>query len=491
MQTKHVLIVDDEQEVTSFFTYYLQRKQCCVTVANSGREAERLIAAEGKQFQAAFIDLKLPDANGLDLMAKLHAAHPDCSVLIMTGYSTIKSAVTAIQRGAKDYLEKPFDNLDDLDKVIDPLLAHTLPPQGDLAKEALPYGIVYAPGSPLEKVLGIARKLAQKAINVLIEGETGTGKELLARYIHGNSLRSQSPFVALNCGAVPESLMESELFGYEKGAFTGAVKARKGFFELADNGTLFLDEIGEAPASIQVKLLRALETGEYMKIGGEQMSKSNIRFISATNRSLAHEVECKRFREDLLYRLEGVKLMLPPLRERVGDIPVLCSYYLAKKYGNLHRIDPAAMECLQQHEWSGNVRQLLNVLNQTIAIHDCPVLQPEHLPEAIRKGQRFPPHPPASDPADTLSSIEYSCSRFVETIVESADAAQDLDFSLLIKRIKSLESEIGRSIMEKGLAKTKGNRQELSQRWKISKRIIRYYLNEKQSSSPSRDTLGG
>lgn len=486
MEPKRILIVDDETEVTTFFNYFLQRKNCEVVVANTGKEVKRLLHDTSLPFQAALVDLKLPDADGLELLREIKAAHPACEVLIMTGYSTIKSAVTAMQRGAKDYLEKPFDDLDSLEQVIDSVLSASAKQKDDLSQEAAQYGIVYSSESPMAQVTAIAKKLAKKAIHVLLEGETGTGKELMARFLHGASNRAQQPFVAFNCGAVPESLLESELFGFEKGAFTGAIKSRKGLFELAHNGTLFLDEIGEAPLSIQVKLLRTLETGEFMRVGGEQVGQSNIRFISATNRNLEHEVEMNRFRSDLLYRLEGIKLAIPPLRERTCDIPAIAHYYLQKRSGTACEIEPDALELLQRYDWPGNVRQLLNVLNQTIALHECERLRAEHLPAQLWQKAAQPKLPgrelPAEDqpqPGSIEQAIERECARFVESLTRNITSIDGIDFEYLQKRIKLLEGEIGRAIIEKGLSETKGDRQLLSKKLNITKRTIRYILNEK------------
>ncbi|MED4784264.1 sigma-54 dependent transcriptional regulator [Brevibacillus choshinensis] len=484
MEKKRILIVDDEVEVTSFFTYFLRQKNCDVVVANTGKDVERLLLSQSEGFHAALVDLKLPDANGLDLLKRIKAVFPSCEVLIMTGFSTIKSAVTAMQWGAKDYLEKPFDDLDSLERVIDAVLESSAQEDDELSREAAQYGIMYAPDSPMTKVVTIAKKLAKKAIHILIEGETGTGKELMARFLHGASSRSQQPFVAFNCGAVPESLLESELFGYEKGAFTGALKARKGFFELAHNGTLFLDEIGEAPSSIQVKLLRTLETGEFMRIGAEQVGQSNIRFISATNRDLEHEVEMNRFRRDLLYRLEGIKLSIPPLRERIHDIPTIAQAYLTKRNGMVCEIASDAMELLQHYDWPGNVRQLINILNQTLALHECERVRAEHLP-AILRGKAIQ-NATSSLPASQLAltqQIDRECERFVEAITRNVTSIDGFDFDYMIKRIKQLEGEVGRTIIEKGLTETKGDRQLLSKKLNITKRTIRYILNEKGSGS--------
>lgn len=478
MNPKQVLVVDDEVEVTSFFSYFLKAKQCDVTVAHSGKAVRHLLAGDSFPFHLALIDLKLPDANGLELLSAIKARQPACEVIIMTGYSTIKSAVTAIQSGARDYLEKPFDDLDSLEQVIFSVWDEPGGLPDELAETAARFGIIYAAGSPMAKVLSVADKLAKKAINVLIEGETGTGKELMARFLHGVSARSQHPFVGINCGAIPESLLESELFGHEKGAFTGAVKERKGIFELANNGTLFLDEIGEAPPLIQVKLLRVIETGEYMRVGGEQTLKCNVRFIAATNRNLEREAASSRFRADLLYRLEGVKLTIPPLRERPNDIPAIVHAFLEKKFGGACRVDPEAMTLLQHYEWPGNVRQLINVVNQAVAIHDCAVLKPEHLPQPIVYGAGGPREKTAGPPA-VQHAIEQEAVRFVQNVVGRIGSVDDIDFAQLLGRIRRLETEVGRQVIAKGLAETNGDRELLSRKLGISKRTLRYILNEK------------
>ncbi|MEJ8547795.1 sigma-54-dependent transcriptional regulator [Brevibacillus borstelensis] len=479
MNKKSVLIIDDEVEVTSFFTYFLKAKNCEVTVAHSGKEVELLLADRAASgFHLALIDLKLPDTNGLELLTAIKKRFPACEAMVMTGYSTIKSAVAAMQLGAKDYLEKPFDDLDSLEAAILSVLEQSSKQSDELSRTARHFGMIYAQTSPMAKVMTLAEKLAKKAINILIEGETGTGKELMARFLHGASTRSAFPFVGINCGAIPETLLESELFGHEKGAFTGAVKGRKGFFELAHNGTLFLDEIGEAPLSIQVKLLRVIETGEFMRIGGEQTLKSNIRFISATNRSLEQEVEKNRYRADLLYRLEGVKLSIPPLRERPGDIPAIVEDHLEKKYGGTRRVDREAMDLLTAYRWPGNVRQLLNVVNQTAAIHDSPVLLPEHLPQHIVRSS-LDTLENANGPLPVHHFVEQEAIRFVESVVDRIGSVDDIHFERLMERIRRLEAEVGRHIILKGLEETGGNRQALSERLGISKRTLRYILNEK------------
>lgn len=481
MNKLQVLVVDDEVEVTSFFSYFLQGKNCDVTVSHTSRDVYQLLETKPFPFQLALVDLKLPDGNGLDLLTAIKAAAPSCEVIIMTGYSTIKSAVTAIQLGARDYLEKPFDNLDTLEEAIFSALDQSHPQHHQLSQQAAHYGIIYGHDSPMGHVMTIAEKLAKKAINVLIEGETGTGKELMARFLHGVSLRAQAPFVGLNCAAIPEALLESELFGHEKGAFTGAIRGRRGFFELADSGTLFLDEVGETPPTIQAKLLRVIETGEFMRIGGEQTLKSNIRIISATNRDLEREVALGRFRADLLYRLEGVKLTLPPLRDRPSDIPLIVNYYLEKKASRTCQVDPAAMQLLQQYSWPGNVRQLLNVLNQAIAIHDCQVLRVEHLPAQLaQEANALDAEPGNTRPPRTLDDwLDQEATRFVKTVMTYVHSIDQLDFPRLLERIRRLEGEVGRAVIRQALHDNNGDRTLVSEKLGISKRTLRYILNEK------------
>ena len=475
MTTKKVLVVDDEKEVTTFFKHLLASKNCEVYIANDAVEVDRVLSQQ-VPFDLALVDLKLPDANGLELLSRIKKKQASCEVIMMTGYSTVKTAVAAIQAGAKDYLEKPFDDITRLEELVDSILNRDFANEEALCNQAAHYGIICSPNSPIKNLLAIASKVANKSLNILIEGETGTGKELMARFIHGLSMRSTCPFVGINCGAISESLLESELFGHEKGAFTGAVKPRRGFFELANNGTLFLDEIGEAPLPIQVKLLRVLETGEFIRVGGESPIKTNIRVVSATNRNLESEIVANRFRADLLYRLEGVKLTIPALRDRPDDIPWIARYYLNTKFHV--DIDDQAIEVLKAFEWPGNVRQLLNALNQTIAIHDCKIIREEHLPRWITT---VPVHPSEESPSSPglEARIEREMEQFIENVVNCIESIDDLDFAVLMKKIKKLESAVGKKVIEKGLSETDGNRQLLSKKWNVTPRILRYILNEK------------
>ena len=290
------LVVDDEREVCNFFSYLLKNKGYEVETANTGKETLDKLASF--QFNVALVDLKLPDNDGLNILKIIKEKQPECEVIIITGYSTVKSAVEAIQLGAFDYVEKPFVDIEEMEMLLEKALnVHTELEKLDKFQEE--YGFVVGKNPKMLRLIAAAQKIAKKNITVLIQGETGTGKEVLARYIHAVSHRSERPFLAFNCGAFTETLLESELFGHEKGSFTGAGSRKKGIFELAHRGTLFLDEIDSASSAIQVKLLRVLESGEFLRVGGEELCKVDVRIIAATNANLQLKVENNQFRVDL------------------------------------------------------------------------------------------------------------------------------------------------------------------------------------------------
>jgi len=302
----------------------------------------------------------------------------------MTGYSTVKTAVTAMQRGAYEYLEKPFDDIGEIEALIARAVAHGEPGlQGEQAREewadvASAVGFQVG-GSPLmRRLVSLAYKVAGKNINVLIQGKTGTGKEVLARFIHAASNRAEAAFIPVNCGALPENLLESELFGHERGAFTGANQTRRGIFELANHGTLLLDEIGDASPMIQVKLLRVLETGEFMRVGGERPIKTDVRVIAATNVDLEEAIREKTFREDLFYRLNVVRLEIPSLQQRSEDVPMLVEHF-ARLFNPRARVSAAAMRLLQNHSWPGNIRELANVMRRAVVMCPDETILPGHL----------------------------------------------------------------------------------------------------------------
>ncbi len=374
-----ILIIDDEESVCSFFQRLLLRNGYrCVTATN---EADALRALDSRSFQVAMIDLKLPDTDGLTLLGHIKSRQPHCEVIIMTGFSTIKTAVKAMQLGAFEYVEKPFDDISEIERLIKDASAASLegrPKDEDAWQElAKSQGFLVGNTPAMQQLAFLGHRLAKKDISILIQGETGTGKEVLARFIHAASNRSHQMFIPINCGALSDNLLESELFGHERGSFTGAGSMRRGIFELANNGTLFLDEVGEASLAIQVKLLRVLETGEFMRLGGEKMVHSDVRVISASNVDLDNAMMQKNFREDLYYRLNVVKLEIPPLRSRQEDIPMLAEFFVQQFNPELS-ISPEINDLLCQYDWPGNIRELANTLRQAVALCDGPTIQAKH-----------------------------------------------------------------------------------------------------------------
>ena len=381
MSPVQVLIIDDEADVCGFFRRLLTKKGYEVTTANNEREALAALAAA--RFSVAMVDLKLPDTDGLTLLRLIKTRQPACEVIIMTGYSTVKTAVTAMQQGAYEYLEKPFDDIGEIEALIARAAAQGAPQrQGEAREEwadvAAAVGFQIGDSPLMRRLVSLAYKVAGKNINVLIQGKTGTGKEVLARFIHAASPRAEAAFIPVNCGALPENLLESELFGHERGAFTGANQTRRGIFELANHGTLLLDEIGDASPMIQVKLLRVLETGEFMRVGGERPIRTDVRVIAATNVDLEEAIREKTFREDLYYRLNVVRLEIPSLKERSEDIPQLAEHF-ARTFNSKARLSPGALRLLQNFSWPGNIRELANVMRRAVVMCPDDTVLPSHL----------------------------------------------------------------------------------------------------------------
>ncbi|ANB61328.1 sigma-54-dependent transcriptional regulator [Anoxybacteroides amylolyticum] len=473
---RHILVVDDEREVGTFFRHLLEEKGYHVTLGFSGQDFFQLIRQH--RFDLALIDVKLPDTNGLDLLKQLKLSLPACKVVVMTGYSTVKTAVEAIKYGANDYVEKPFDDIDQLEQLIDGLLhSGATSAQNDMYKLAETLGFMVGTNKEMNDLLKLAYKIAKKNVNVLIEGETGTGKEVLAHFIHSASMRYDQPFIGINCGAVSETLLESELFGHEKGAFTGAIKEKKGMFEIANRGTLFLDEIGEATLATQVKLLRVLETGEYIRVGGEAIRKTNTRIIAASHVNLAKAVEEKTFREDLLYRLDVVKLTIPPLRERLGDLPLLVDYFLKKLHSPLS-FSEESLAYMSQYHWPGNVRELFNVVKRavTLAEGETAVITPPYLPEKLKPSHTSMPTV-AKKTSDT--DLETYLHEWTNDVLSLWKKNEPIDLEYVLSLVKELETTIGRSFVMKTLKETIGNRKETAERLNITVRKLRYLLKEK------------
>lgn len=452
-----ILVVDDELEVGSFFKRLLQRKGHRVHVARNGKEAYSLL--DGNEFQVALLDLKLPDTDGLSVLQRLKTAQPYCEAIIMTGYSTTRTAVKAIQMGAFDYIEKPFADITEVEDLIAKALEFSSRASGqpEWLEVAARQGFQVGPAPRMQRLVTVAHKIAPKNINILIQGETGTGKELLARFIHACSPRSQNTFIPVNCGALQESLLESELFGHEKGAFTGASARRRGIFEIANRGTLFLDEIGEASLAIQVKLLRVLETGEFFRVGGEESITTDVRVIAATNVDLQKAVEERKFREDLFYRLDVVRLEVPPLRERKEDIPLLVNHFLQKFSSERSlQVSPEAMQILKEYSWPGNVRELANVVRQAAALVDGNVivpscLSPKILDEVIKPEETGQV---VGIPAGGIKSDYRPAIARLEELLEKPEALENLAEDELLttyRLLKQLETKVKSVMNSKGI----------------------------------------
>jgi DNA-binding NtrC family response regulator len=362
----HVLVVDDEPQMLVALDAALRRSGFQVTTAANGHEA--LARVEEQQFAVIFTDLRMPHIDGLELLSKMKHRCADVPIVLMTGYGSIPSAVQAIQQGAADYLVKPFDT-SALNAVLARVVRETEEDPGDFLTAS----------SRLKHVLSVARRAATGSSTILIEGESGTGKEVLARLIHRSSPRASRAFVAVNCAAIPETLLESELFGHERGAFTGANVRREGKFEVASGGTLLLDEIGEMPLALQAKLLRVLQERTVDRVGGRDPVPVDLRVVATTNVELARAVTEGDFRRDLYYRLKVVQLRLPPLRERPEDIALLAKRFVTALGGGGRSLSLAAAQRLEAHSWAGNVRELKNVIECAMTLSSAREIQPEDL----------------------------------------------------------------------------------------------------------------
>ncbi|WP_458353535.1 sigma-54-dependent transcriptional regulator [Peribacillus frigoritolerans] len=471
----HLLVVDDEKEVGTFLSRLFTMKGYLVQVVNSGKDFHE-IDWNQQRFDVAMIDLKLPDCDGLSLLQHLKQLQPRCKVLIMTGYSTVKTAVDAMKLGANDYLEKPFVDIEVLERQIDNLLTENEAlNQHFIHKLAEDSGLIVGESPLMKNLIETAFKVAQKSVNVLIEGETGSGKEVLSRFIHSASPRNHEPFIGINCGAISESLLESELFGHEKGAFTGATQMRKGFFEIAGNGTLFLDEIADASPAIQVKLLRVLETREFMRVGSSGILRTNARLVAASNENLQQAVDKNKFREDLFYRLNVVTLDIPPLRNRKEDIPLLVRHLIERNGNGDITFSNEAIEKLQQYNWPGNIRELSNVVMRTLTLSDHKsVITANDI--SLSNTQITPDK---SVPLNETQSTENLLEEWRKRLVADFNEKDELMLEDILTEIKQLQSTIGKELVMQALQKTYGNRNEAAKRLQISIRKLRYILNEK------------
>lgn len=391
----HVLVIDDDDAVLQSCRTILEDAGYEVEAALTG--AAGLALVERKSFDLALIDLKMPGMNGLEALERAISLDPDLVAIIFTAYGTIESAVEAVKKGAFNYLTKPF-TAGQLMAAVGKGLEHSQLLRENVRlrkelKQCCPVHQIIGGSAALELALATVAKVAPSDANVLITGESGTGKELIARALHANSVRSKSAFVPVDCAAMPPNLLESELFGHERGAFTGAHQAKRGVLELADGGTLFLDEIGELSSELQAKLLRTLQERTFRRLGGERLVSVDIRIISSTSRNLDAEVQQGRFRQDLLYRLNVVRICLPPLRDRLGDVGLLVRHFLQEfsRAGNKEcvGITPEALRLLEQYQWPGNVRELRNVVERAVVLCDGENMRMRDLPDYIRDQVRL------------------------------------------------------------------------------------------------------
>ncbi len=387
MLAARILVVDDDELLRSILVERLERSGH--DVAQAGRLADARSSIEAGAPDIAFLDVKLPDGEGTELLAEL-SAKTECACILMTAHATVRAAVDALHHGALDYIEKPF-TLDRIDATLNAALEVTALRREvrALRERAGAGGRIVGDSAPMRELMVlVTRVAAAEGTTVLIEGETGTGKGVLARAIHGASPRAAGPFVNVTCSAIAETLMESELFGHEKGAFTDARAQKRGLVELADRGTLFLDEIGELSLRMQGRLLEFIEAKSFRRVGGTRDLKVDARVVAATNRDLEAEVEAGRFRADLFYRLRVVPIHIPPLRERLGDVERLAKYFIHefnREFGrSVRSIEPDALERLEAHEWPGNVRELRNVIERGVLLADGPALTAAALPPVRR-----------------------------------------------------------------------------------------------------------
>ncbi|MBN1782623.1 sigma-54-dependent Fis family transcriptional regulator [bacterium] len=429
MEKQSILIIDDEPNQLKTLSGYLRKKRSFqVHEAENGQAGLALI-----QDQAADIvltDMRMPVMDGLSFLRAARKIRPGISVVMMTAYGSVEDAVAAMKEGAADYLQKPID-LDQLDLILERVLKNRrLIAENETLREALQtradFSQIIAAGPEMETILNMASRAARSRATVLIRGESGTGKEVLARAIHMASPRKDRPFIAVNMAAIPENLLESELFGHEKGAFTGAERQRKGRFELADGGTLFVDEIGEVPPSVQVKLLRVLQEMQFERIGGNESLRVDVRVVAATNQDLEALITEGRFREDLYYRLNVVCLKLPPLRDRREEIPRFVDHFIRKYAAEEDRpvtgISQPALDALMAYDYPGNIRELENIVQRAVVMTLEDIIGPDDLPPAIF-GKRSVSVLSASS-NDLVAQVELLEQKLIREALDTADGNQ-------------------------------------------------------------------
>ncbi len=454
MQKDKILVADDEKSMREFLEIMLRKEGYKVTLASNGEEV--LKWAEKDIFDLALLDLRMPKVDGLSALKKMKALSPETVVIVITAYASADTAIKAMKEGAYDYITKPF-KVDEIKLIIKNALE-----KKNLQKENLILKKVVRDRYHFENIIGqspkmlelydLLEKVSPTKTNILITGESGTGKELVAKAIHYNSSRKEKPFVTLNCGAIPESLIESELFGHMKGAFTDAISTKKGLFEVADEGAIFLDEISELPLPMQVKLLRVLQDKEFKRVGGTEDIRVDVRIISATNKDLEEAVREKRFREDLFYRLNVIQIKMPPLRERREDIPLLGNHFL-KKYSDdldkhITKISPEALRILMNYDFPGNVRELQNIIERAVALEATSELTWQNL------------------------------TSYLEEQLPIKKAGFDIDFPNEGIDLEKVVSDLEKTLLLKAMDRTKGIKKKAAELLRINFRSMRYRLEK-------------
>jgi two-component system, NtrC family, response regulator PilR len=455
--TPHIMVVDDELSMREVLELMLSKEGYKITCAENGRTAIELL--EKDQYDLILCDIKLGDISGLDVLQASKKGNPDTVVILISAYASTETAVEAMNAGAYDYVPKPFDKDELLHTISKALDLKTIEQEKELLddqlKENLHFGVLVGNSPAMNHIYKLIMQVAKTKTNVLITGESGTGKELIAQSIHQESERSDQPFVVINCGGIPETLMESELFGHKKGSFTGATQDKKGLFEEAHRGTIFLDEIGELSLPIQVKLLRAVQEKVFKAVGGNEDISVDIRIISATNKNLEKEVIAGNFREDLFYRLNVIEIKVPPLRERKTDLRLLAQHFLekySKEMGKeISKFSSYAIDLLNKYDFPGNIRELENLLERSVALSTTNIILPDSLALSLHKR------------------------RWIEGF---KDRRFDLDEVSRGVALDSILEEIERGYLSKALDCSNGNKNKAADLLGISFRSLRYRLDK-------------
>ncbi|MFW6050374.1 MAG: sigma-54-dependent transcriptional regulator [Myxococcota bacterium] len=469
MSSRQILIADDEPNLRRVLTAQLERDGYEVHAVDDGQRA--LEALEQHHIDLVITDLKMPGIDGMEVLGRVMDRTPDVPVILITAHGTVDNAVEALKLGAFDYVTKPFDRTEFRNVVRKAMRTRELSYKhvGPPAERGRYRIIGQAP--PMQEVYRIIERVADTPSTVLVTGESGTGKELVARALHENGGRADKPFIKVNCAAIPPDLIESELFGYERGAFTGAVTSKPGRFELADGGTLFLDEIGEIPASMQVKLLRALQEQEFERVGGIKTIGVDVRLVAATNRDLKDEIAAGRFREDLFYRLNVVQVHLPALRERRDDIPLLLEHFVERFNKRLGRevqsFADEARRALLAYPWPGNVRELENVVERCMLFSDGPVVGADLLPPELREAAD---HPAGAEGRAAVSTGDLSPVPSAAAVLEPGAG--------LKQTVREATAKLERDLIARALGETGGNVTRAARLLKISRKSLQTKMKE-------------